>query len=78
MRAPGGAGAASYCGSHCGPDYGMNFGSFVADVVGLPVNCDIDGDGVLDDGPDSPDGWTITGTFSAKRLPTDQYTPMDP
>jgi hypothetical protein len=66
----------SYCQSSCGAEWTINFGGFVATLVGLPLNCDLNGDGTLDQGPDSPDGWWIHGTFEAERLPEAAYSPL--
>ena len=69
-RAPA-ADPATFCNTSCGSSWGMNFGSFVSQVVGIPVNCDMDGNGTLDD----EDGWLIEGTFRAVRVPAAQYLP---
>jgi hypothetical protein len=66
---PGGDG---FCATECGLNFGMNIGGFFASVLG-PVNCDIDGDGKLDD---LHDGWWIHGTFEAALVPAELYEPL--
>ena len=51
---------ASYCEHNCGKMPWVNFGGFVLGV-GVPLNCDLDGDTV-------PEGFRLTGGFWADRV----------